>query len=699
MQKSCQPQPVDPRDIIDLTGDEDRVCDTCGDVGLEHFLAFCNECNDGAEHIYCMRVKMEELPEDGWTCEECMPREGTGKLVQDKVEQPVATNRSKHLSENSIDPESRKSSKLKSRSSYSMKSGISTPHLQVKRCQVPSEAQSLEKASATMTNAGPHILSGPCDDSPLHKGFSYKKFGKVKMKSVNKIMHFASQYCNSQEKAMVPRGYGEKSNVVTLEDELGIEGRALETRERSSKVSSPRDQSLLSRHYMCKNLKRNLEGVIIDTSCKKSFCDTKEMAASSNCSIDESPNLHSQTETTRDECSLLESRSPNLESGPATKDVCLQKHNVNKYPALHDDRNDTCSGVLANGRELHNPAMCLQASSSGVTANRSEIEIASDENLFSGTVSYNLDHQGSEQFNAGLQPSNHNTHEDLDIPNEKNNEEPDTPNEKNNEEPDTPNEKNNDIQQAEHLINAATAQIIHELCAGLALDERSCLRDLGVRSSSQAFVYPKLDHSWQGKFLIQSIGEIATICDGIQAHLSTCASPKVIDVVDRLPEMIILDELPRLTMWPSQFTEGQPTEENIALYFFAEDPRSYRTCYKQLVDLMIKNDLALKGNLDGVELLIFPSNILPEKSQRKKWSSTLNCGIQLGNRVDEIPEPDRTSGDTVLLSGDSSNDNGINEVVDCEDVDLTLSLWPEALDSVELQVARALVHLSKAKQQ
>lgn len=36
------------------------------------------------------------------------------------------------------------------------------------------------------------------------------------------------------------------------------------------------------------------------------------------------------------------------------------------------------------------------------------------------------------------------------------------------------------------------------------------------------------------------------------------------------------------------------------------------------MDYMTKNDLALKGNFDGVELLIFPSNILLEKSQRKK---------------------------------------------------------------------------------
>lgn len=36
------------------------------------------------------------------------------------------------------------------------------------------------------------------------------------------------------------------------------------------------------------------------------------------------------------------------------------------------------------------------------------------------------------------------------------------------------------------------------------------------------------------------------------------------------------------------------------------------------MNYMMKNDLALKGNLDGVELLIFSSNILPEKTQRKK---------------------------------------------------------------------------------
>lgn len=39
----------------------------------------------------------------------------------------------------------------------------------------------------------------------------------------------------------------------------------------------------------------------------------------------------------------------------------------------------------------------------------------------------------------------------------------------------------------------------------------------------------------------------------------------------------------------------------------------------------MKNDLALKGNLGDVELMIFPSNQLPEKSQRKSYHIFIWC--------------------------------------------------------------------------
>ncbi|KAL6622892.1 hypothetical protein ACP70R_032771 [Stipagrostis hirtigluma subsp. patula] len=48
-----------------------KVCDICGDVGEEEKLAVCSRCNDGAEHIYCMRIMMEEVPESEWLCEDC----------------------------------------------------------------------------------------------------------------------------------------------------------------------------------------------------------------------------------------------------------------------------------------------------------------------------------------------------------------------------------------------------------------------------------------------------------------------------------------------------------------------------------------------------------------------------------------------------------------------------------------------------
>ena len=52
---------------------------------------------------------------------------------------------------------------------------------------------------------------------------------------------------------------------------------------------------------------------------------------------------------------------------------------------------------------------------------------------------------------------------------------------------------------------------------------------------------------------------------------------------------------------------------------------SYERNYKSLLDRMIKNDLALKGNFEGVELLIFPSNQLPVNSQRKQIFLKLSC--------------------------------------------------------------------------
>lgn len=70
---------------------------------------------------------------------------------------------------------------------------------------------------------------------------------------------------------------------------------------------------------------------------------------------------------------------------------------------------------------------------------------------------------------------------------------------------------------------------------------------------------------------MRRFGKVVGSHVGIQAHLSTCASPKVLEVVSKFPPKITLDEAPRLSAWPRQFHENGAKDDNIALYFFAKD--------------------------------------------------------------------------------------------------------------------------------
>lgn len=98
-----------------------KVCDICGDVGDEEKLAVCNRCNDGAEHIYCMQVMMEKVPEVEWFCEECQAEVDFGKAnlqksqvkvgiskqesIEEKINKPINAAQGRSSSENEVDAE------------------------------------------------------------------------------------------------------------------------------------------------------------------------------------------------------------------------------------------------------------------------------------------------------------------------------------------------------------------------------------------------------------------------------------------------------------------------------------------------------------------------------------------------------------------------------------------------------------------
>ncbi|XP_050906932.1 uncharacterized protein LOC127120522 isoform X2 [Lathyrus oleraceus] len=92
---------------------------------------------------------------------------------------------------------------------------------------------------------------------------------------------------------------------------------------------------------------------------------------------------------------------------------------------------------------------------------------------------------------------------------------------------------------------------------------------------------------------------------------------------------------------------NQVTKEHIDLYFFAKDVNSYLTYYRGLMDYITNNDLALKANLDGADLLIFPSKVLPKESQyssnfpffwgvfkERKANYSTNSNTQISNALE-----------------------------------------------------------------
>ncbi|PKI38195.1 hypothetical protein CRG98_041448 [Punica granatum] len=177
-------------------------------------------------------------------------------------------------------------------------------------------------------------------------------------------------------------------------------------------------------------------------------------------------------------------------------------------------------------------------------------------------------------------------------------------------------------------------EAIHSLKAG-ALESKAkpVLRELPALWN--ASIIPEHDCIWQGGFQVYRGSKLIDLHGGFQAHLSTCVSPKVLEMVTKFPDKIALNEVPRVSSWPIQFRESGTKEDHIALYFFAQDLESYERNYRGLLENMMNSDLALKGDLGSAELLIFPSNQLPEKSQRWNMSFYL-WGVFKGSRANVL---------------------------------------------------------------
>ncbi|XP_057762813.1 uncharacterized protein LOC130982751 [Arachis stenosperma] len=129
---------------------------------------------------------------------------------------------------------------------------------------------------------------------------------------------------------------------------------------------------------------------------------------------------------------------------------------------------------------------------------------------------------------------------------------------------------------------------------------------------------PVNDPIWRGSLYVhnKSINSIIASISGLFVHLSDLACSLVSEETRRFPGKLSLDLFQRRAVWPSRFLKYEIDQNSIALYLFP-DERCERD-YDKLVDDVIHSDLAMRTVLEHVELLVFPSTVLPIEYRRFK---------------------------------------------------------------------------------
>ncbi|KAG7648699.1 Zinc finger PHD-type [Arabidopsis thaliana x Arabidopsis arenosa] len=118
---------------------------------------------------------------------------------------------------------------------------------------------------------------------------------------------------------------------------------------------------------------------------------------------------------------------------------------------------------------------------------------------------------------------------------------------------------------------------------------------------------------WRGLMSVKGGNECRM--DGIVAHVSSLACPKVHETASSLKGRLSAEILPRLEVWPKTFLKnGGPKDESVALFFFPSSESNDEKVFDSLVDKMKKNDSAMRCVLNDAELLLFTSYMLPKDS-------------------------------------------------------------------------------------
>ncbi|KAJ6792108.1 Uncharacterized protein M6B38_242135 [Iris pallida] len=728
-----------------------KVCDICGDAGQEELLAICNRCTDGAEHTYCMRKKLHELPEGDWLCEECKTREETENA--ENSEPVLGEQEVLHFNESASNPRP-----LQELDTKVHDSGVHVTREEVAETDLNSSKKVCDSSGVSIVAAiskaksvlyqeldpKVHVVHGTneevdaetvvnssrkvSDSSDVSIGAAISKaksvlsrgssFGFLEARKLKQAQQAASSggslsnsvsFNNTNAKPKVKQLIGSipqnqilgRENVSSDTRKEGgvksiIESASFKslnsgcfTAEPINKVqaahsSQPEDHRVLKEEeskmvekgsYIVERSLINPPPVTGDSSCpnpeaehrsesnvlqinrrsldtdiagselKKALYISKNIGRTPSTLRGQKPyqtdctnNVNASTIIADRSCSI-----PNTvlrRTAPRATDLGHRDNKTKDLTFSNIPKKEASGGSRSL---LH----CKKCNEVGHTTDRCSIDKlhvfalkpSADRNIKEGhnKISKWKDavHASSSKFmiqksirlpNHSEKPSVNNAELHCGQPSKDFRFDSSSCQDAVRTSVSDPSKPAPAVD-----VNLQAVQQVEASCSSRANDSiiasdsqmkvkspPQILSDeaLVLPNISRASVIPELEFIWQGGFEVSRSGRIDKLCDGVQAHLSTSASPKVLEAATKFPCKVQLEEVTCASSWPWQFQGKSPDETNIGLFFFAKDFESYEKNYWKLLEDMIKNDLALKGNIEGAELLVFPSNKLPVNSQR-----------------------------------------------------------------------------------
>ncbi|THU71816.1 hypothetical protein C4D60_Mb04t05500 [Musa balbisiana] len=504
---------------------EVKVCDICGDSGLEELLAFCSRCSDGAEHTYCMQVRLDTVPESEWVCEECRLKEAQNQMIG-KFESQLEAIEAVCSSENSQ--------------------------------SIESTSKSLPGVENKAVDLGTRKDNKELDKLILSKR-TEEKFDVTKEK--------ISEACGASTGTTVSRKptLVVCDNTINKSDLVKVKLPALVTSCGQSEGSFSKSVSF--NKSKVPKVKQLLENIPHKQKMTREYSLSSMRKGGPSQTITKSASFRSESSGFSNVSTVGDVQLPNPPPCEDLRDVKqVKEKSMTDKRLFMSDRPFTSLSVAATSvssvkvapkvlQYEATPEVMLDPSK--LSNNRGSKEATKFVNILGGLLA-------NEVKQLPISPISQTSGSTSSVRSCK-----------------------NEDQKPLHHLNSVPQFNSHQGAELIHKDDKTKDHTFLSNIRQAASVDNRLAQCQRGVFEVLKIAKPPAFLDGIQAHLSSYVSPKTLELVKKFPCKVQLEEVPRLSAWPFQSHENSPKEDNIALFFFAKDTERGRniSCFTDLPDL------------------------------------------------------------------------------------------------------------------